>query len=112
MLVPSIVHNNLHTLCNDHYDKSNNYLFPYKVIALLMLFLICVLYLCDLFITYIAKDFFTSSFPSPSLLLLQPPHLGHHPCVLCMNESVFILYFLFCFLDSTYKLDNAVFLFF
>lgn len=102
MLVPSEVHNNLDTLCNDHYDKSNNYLFPYKVIALLIIFLICVLYLCDLFITYIEKDFFTSSFPSPSLLLLQPPHLGHHTHSL--YESVcFHLVLLVLFLDSTFK---------
>ena len=99
MLVSNVVHNNLHTLCNDHYDKANNYTFPYKVITLLTIFLIWVLYLSDLFITYIAKVFYLfvpiTYFATPPTPSFGPPSICSLYQLVCFHLVLLVLFFIF-----------------
>ena len=91
----------LHTLWNDHYDKSSKHLSLYKVITVLlnMVLLLCITFWWLIYFLTECLYFLILSMYFPHLHLLplwQPP-------ICPIYESV--LFVLFCFLDSTYKWD-------
>ena len=94
MLVSGVLHRDLiHTLWNDHHDKSSNHLSTYKVITILLTTL------CYIFHPW-AYLFYNWKF-----LPLNPLHLFHSPSLLATICLVFVSMslFSFCFLDSAYK---------
>ena len=97
----------LHTLWNDHRDKSSN-LSPYKVTTVLLTIFLM------LYITSRGLFYNWRFVPLPPLhlfcTLLHALPSANHPFVLCIYESVLFVY-LFCILDSTHKWDHTVFFF-
>ena len=101
MLVSGVLHRDLiHTLWNDHHDKSSNHLSTYKVIIIL------VTTLCYIFHPW-AYLFYNWRF-----LPLNPLRLFHSPSPLTTICLVFVSMslFSFCFLDSAYKWDHIWYL--
>ena len=71
----------------------------------------CVLYFCDLFITYVTTLYLL--IPIPYFEYTPNPSLWATTHLISASVSLFSSCFvcLFCFLDSTYKWDHAVFFF-
>ena len=96
-------------LRNDHHDKSSYHLSPYKVMTILLT-IFSMLYISSLWLIY---------FVTGSLYLLIPityftsPVWQPHFCSLYLWVCFcFVLFFhLFCFLNSTYKWNQTVFVF-
>ena len=102
----------LHTLWNDHHDnKSSNHLVPYKVITVLLTIFL-MLYMTSPWLIYYVTGGLYLLIPfiyfahSP-----QPPPFWQPPICSLYLWIYFHIVSSFCFLDSTYKWDHAVFLF-
>ena len=98
-----------YTSQNDHHDKSSYHLSPYKNITLWLTIFLTV-YIFSPWLIYFLTEilyFLTSThFRYPP----GPFFSGNH-LFLCIYDSVSLLFYLLCVLDSTYKWNHTVFVF-
>ena len=85
----------LHTLWNHNHDKSSNHLPSYKIITILLIIYLMLYITSPWFIYYITGGLYLLIPFSNFTHWPQPLLSGNHLFVLCIYESVFVLFFRF-----------------